>query len=153
MRLSLNMNSAVPFRKTGGLVLCAGGRQRSRVTLKWGAANTTQMARAIKTRTSGRKSVTRSEGATSRSANLPWLIQRAGALQITKSPALTKLAWLVHGFSTRPGGGSVLDGKPALNLGFTEWDDRERVAANRRKFSSAIGASETSPLITMKQFH
>jgi polyphenol oxidase len=110
------------------------------------------MARAIKTRTSGRRSVTRSESATSRSANLPWLIQRAGALQITKSPALAKLGWLVHGFSTRPGGASVVDGKPALNLGFTEWDDRERVGANRRKFLSTIGPGKMS-LITMRQFH
>lgn len=111
------------------------------------------MARALKTRTSGRRSVTRGERGASRSGNSPWLIRRAGALQIAESPALGKLGWLVHGFSTRPGGASVVNGKPALNLGFTEWDDRERVVANRRKFSSAIGSGKTAQLITMRQFH
>jgi hypothetical protein len=56
----------------------------------------------------------------------------------------------VQGFSTRPDGASVVDRKPTLNLGFTEWDDRERVSANRRKFITAIGDGK-EPLI--RQFH
>jgi YfiH family protein len=58
----------------------------------------------------------------------------------------------VHGFSTRHGGASLLAEKPALNLGFTEWDERERVEANRRKFLGALGARDM-PLVTMRQFH
>jgi polyphenol oxidase len=81
-----------------------------------------------------------------------WSIRRARGLQIVESRALAKLGWLVHGFSTRPGGESVLGGKRALNLGFTDWDARERVAANRAKFVSALSADEMS-LITLWQFH
>jgi polyphenol oxidase len=66
--------------------------------------------------------------------------------------ALAKLGWVAHGFSTRPGGASILDGKPALNLGFTGWDEQERVAANRAKFAGAIGARDM-PLVTLRQFH
>jgi hypothetical protein len=73
-------------------------------------------------------------------------------LQVVESRALAKLGWLVHGFSTRPGGASVLAGKPALNLGLTEWDERERVTANRAKFAQALGATRM-PLITLRQFH
>lgn len=69
-----------------------------------------------------------------------------------ESHALAGLSWLTHGFSTRTGGASVLDGKPALNLGFTEWDDRERVSANREQFAAAVGAGEMA-LVTLRQFH
>lgn len=81
-----------------------------------------------------------------------WTILRARGLQILESRALAKFGWIVHGFSTRPGGVSLLGGKPALNLGFTEWDDHERVAANREKFAAALGASAMS-LVTLRQFH
>ena len=52
----------------------------------------------------------------------------------------------------RPGGESVLDGKRVLNLGFTDWDTRERVAANRAKLTAAISADEMH-LVTLRQFH
>jgi YfiH family protein len=80
------------------------------------------------------------------------VIRRAGGLQVVESRALAKLRWLAHGFSTRSGGTSTLEGKPALNLGFTEWDERERVTGNREKFAAAIGAREM-PLVTLRQFH
>jgi polyphenol oxidase len=73
-------------------------------------------------------------------------------LQIVESRALARVGWLVHGFSTRPGGESVLGGKRVLNLGFTDWDLRERVGANRAKFAAALPAREMS-LITLRQFH
>ena len=110
------------------------------------------MARAIKTRSSGRGPAKRGDRTAPRSGSPARLIRRAGGLQVVESPALAKLAWLAHGFSTRPGGASTLDGKPALNLGFTEWDEREGVAANREKFMAAVGASKM-PLITLRQFH
>lgn len=81
-----------------------------------------------------------------------WTFLRASGLQILESRALSKIGRLVHGFSTRPGGASLLGGKPALNLGFTEWDDRERVAANRGRFAAALGAGDM-PLVTPWQFH
>jgi len=110
------------------------------------------MARAIKTPSSGRGPATREGRAAPRNGGTAWAIRRALGVQVLESRALGKLGWLVHGFSTRPGGASVLEGKPALNLGFTEWDERERVGANREKFLAALGARDL-PLITLRQFH
>lgn len=73
-------------------------------------------------------------------------------MQILQVPALAKLPWLVHGFSTRPGGVSLLNGEKALNLGFTEWDTKENVLENRRRFQSTLGASDLK-LISLKQIH
>lgn len=97
----------------------------------------------------------------------PWKLRRAGGLQILEAPQLARLDWLTHGFSTRPGGASEIPpagpGKAAarkggaaatgsLNLGFTEWDSRERVAENRAKFFRAIGAGKMR-VVTLRQFH
>lgn len=73
---------------------------------------------------------------------------------------LARLDWLVHGFSTRPGGESRIpeaaegkkSGEPVLNLGFAEWDQRERVTANRRRFYDALGAARLTP-VTLRQIH
>jgi YfiH family protein len=98
-----------------------------------------------------------------------WNLRRAGGLQILEASPFTQIDWLVHGFSTRPSGVSRLDstarnraGKRSddtrkatervLNLGFTDWDRRERVAENREKFFRAIGATNSQP-ITMRQIH
>jgi YfiH family protein len=111
------------------------------------------MARAIKTRSSGRAPKTREKREGSRAdEKSAWKIRRAGGVQVVESPALNKLKWLTHGFSTRPGGTSLVQKKPALNLGFTKWDDEKRVASNRGKFMSALDADKM-PLIAMRQFH
>lgn len=110
------------------------------------------MARAIKTRAPITKKPSRKSRDARAGGAAAWTIRRARGLQIVESRALAKIAWLTHGFSTRVGGSSVLEGKPALNLGFTEWDERDRVDANRGKFAQAIGASHL-PLITLCQFH
>jgi len=112
------------------------------------------MARAIKTRTTGRSSPKRkvSRSRAPRENGAGWNIRRARGLQVVESRALGKLKWLAHGFSTRPGGASSLEGKPALNLGFTEWDQRERVTANREKFAAAVGARGME-LVALRQFH
>jgi YfiH family protein len=89
-----------------------------------------------------------------------WALRRAAGLQILQAPALAKFDWLVHGFSTRPGGASELairrDGRNAtekvLNLGFTDWDTRERVLANRERFLAALDA-QRKRLITLRQIH
>jgi YfiH family protein len=72
-----------------------------------------------------------------------------GFLQV---PAFTAFPWLIHGFSTSPGGFSSLDGAKVLNLGFTEWDARENVQENRRAFQSAL-AADAFCLVSLKQFH
>jgi len=58
----------------------------------------------------------------------------------------------MHGYSTKPGGVSLLDGEKVLNLGFTEWDTKENVLENRRRFQSALGAADFK-LISLKQIH
>jgi polyphenol oxidase len=103
------------------------------------------------------KSAPRKHGPSSRAI---WDLRRAMGLQILESPALAKLDWLVHGFSTRPGGASELESMPSgkkkkeaiLNLGFTDWDKRERVEANRQKFFRAIGAAKMR-VVTLRQIH
>jgi YfiH family protein len=90
-----------------------------------------------------------------------WNLRRAGGLQILEAPAFTALDWLVHGFSTRPGGASELaasDGARknntdrVLNLGFTDWDSRACVLENRKKFFHAIGADKLRA-VTLRQIH
>jgi polyphenol oxidase len=78
--------------------------------------------------------------------------KKVRGLQLLQVPAFSKLPFLLHGFSTAPGGVSPLNGEKILNLGFTDWDSRENVLENRRRFQSALGA-EKFPLISLKQFH
>lgn len=75
-----------------------------------------------------------------------------GGSKILQLNALNKFPWLVHGFSTAPGGVSDLDGQKVLNLSFTDWDTRENVLENRKKFQTALRA-EKFPLINLKQIH
>lgn len=63
-----------------------------------------------------------------------------------------KLPWLVHGFSTRTGGASELNGEEVLNLSFMDWDQRESVEENRRRLQAAVDGSELT-LVPMKQIH
>jgi YfiH family protein len=82
-----------------------------------------------------------------RSAGVTFLIARP----------IARLPWAVQGFSTRLSGASHLDRSPrcrggVLNLGFTDWDTREAVEANRRAFLQAIGA-DGMKLVTLKQVH
>jgi YfiH family protein len=81
-----------------------------------------------------------------------WILIKVRGVQVLQVPALAKIPWLVHGFSTRPGGVSPLDGERVLNLGFTEGDTRENVIENRRRFQSALGANDLQ-LISLKQIH
>jgi len=85
-------------------------------------------------------------------SNSDWIERKLRGIRVLQVPALTRIPWLVHGFSTRPGGVSPLDGEKVLNLGFTEWDSRENVLENRRRFQSALGASDLK-LISLKQIH
>jgi hypothetical protein len=73
-------------------------------------------------------------------------------VKILQAPTFSKLPWLIHGFSTRAGGVSELNGERVLNLAFTDWDARENVLENRRRFQTAAGAPDL-PLVILKQFH
>lgn len=88
-------------------------------------------------------------------------------LNIIHVQQLSKLPWLVHGFSTRVGGFSKAYGKGSLNLGFTADDSRTAVERNRAAFLSQVGAaskqsdaaakrkkeSKLWPLVTLRQIH
>jgi YfiH family protein len=104
------------------------------------------LTNTVKTRRSTRKP--------SRGGSAPrgWTERKARGLHILEATALAKIPWLVHGFSTRPGGVSELHGEQVLNLGFAEWDTRENVLENRRRFQSALGA-DAMTLATLSQIH
>ena len=85
-------------------------------------------------------------------------------LNILRTPHLSELPWLIHGFSTRVGGFSRAYGKRDLNLGFTKDDAKSAVERNRRAFLHEVGAvSERRggrnshptvwPIVTLRQVH
>jgi polyphenol oxidase len=82
----------------------------------------------------------------------PWTLRISGGLQILQLKPFLDLLWLVHAFSTRSGGVSELSGQAILNLGFMEWDQRENVAENRRRFQLAASAKDFT-LVPLKQIH
>jgi YfiH family protein len=74
-------------------------------------------------------------------------------LQLLHSEKLAKLPWLIHAFSTRPGGVSRVYGENALNLGFTRQDTRAAVERNRALFLKQLGVANPRTLITLQQIH
>jgi YfiH family protein len=76
--------------------------------------------------------------------------------EILHADSLTPVPWLIHGFSTRPGGFSRAYGKPSLNLGFTREDTKRAVEKNRAAFLRQLGAVRKGrawPLVTLRQIH
>jgi len=96
---------------------------------------------------------------------VPNRVPRQDQLNILRAASLSKIPWLVHGFSTRPGGFSRAYGGHALNLGFTKDDSKNAVERNRAAFLRELGAGDepgqTSgrardqpwPLVTLRQVH
>jgi polyphenol oxidase len=81
---------------------------------------------------------------------------QAALLEVVRVPAWEDLSWLIHGFSTRLGGRTTVyrPGKPDLNLGFTDSDDRDVVTANRSQFVAAATAGrEVLGLVSLRQIH
>lgn len=76
---------------------------------------------------------------------------RPARLEVLRATALAGLPWLVHGFSTRPGGVSTAYGAMSLNLGFTADDPRRNVERNRELFLQALGVA--CPIVTARQVH
>jgi len=89
-----------------------------------------------------------------------WTLRRKEGLQILEGPELARLKWLVHGFSTRPGGASKLPRtergrktvENVLNLGFTDWDQTEVVTGNRQKFFDALAKNKMRTVL-LRQIH
>jgi polyphenol oxidase len=85
---------------------------------------------------------------------VPNRIPKQGKLEIVRASRLSKLPWLLHGFSTRVGGFSPAYGGAALNLGFTKDDSKAAVERNRAEFLRGLGGRpKPAPLITLRQIH
>jgi len=123
------------------------------------------MAKAKRVRQKGRgstktstKAVAKRRVAASAAGGLgrEWTERAVGGVRVLQVAAFSRIPWLVHGFSTRFGGVSELDGEKVLNLSFTDWDKRENVAENRKRFVSALGAADVArgmELVVLKQIH
>jgi polyphenol oxidase len=98
------------------------------------------------TRTSPRKRSNRKQ------LEKPWAARKLSGVTVLQVPAFMKIPWLVHGFSTRPGGVSDAGGEKVLNLGAVEWDTRENVEENKHRFQAAVGAADHT-LISLHQIH
>jgi polyphenol oxidase len=85
---------------------------------------------------------------------VPNRLSKQTELNILSVSRLSKLPWLVHGFSTRHGGFSRAYGGSALNLGFTKDDSRAAVERNRAAFLRELGLwKKPWPLVTLRQIH
>jgi YfiH family protein len=93
-----------------------------------------------------------------------WALRRVSGLEILTVRLFDSVPWVIHGFSTRKGGASRLNGVRTLNLGFTDWDSREAVTQNRSAFVRAVLAAEPAAksgskipieksLVTLRQAH
>jgi len=83
-------------------------------------------------------------------------VARRGAAGVVKIAAWEKFPWLQAGFSTRQGGGSRVYSFGEVgeqNLGWTNEDEAETVAENRRRFVAAVAGKGKHELVTMRQFH
>jgi polyphenol oxidase len=82
--------------------------------------------------------------------------KKQSKIAILQAPPLSRILWLVHGFSTRQGGASRAYGKgSSLNLGFTAHDEKTTVAKNRSAFVSAVtkGSKARWGLVNLRQVH
>jgi purine-nucleoside/S-methyl-5'-thioadenosine phosphorylase / adenosine deaminase len=97
---------------------------------------------------------------------VPTVTANRTQLKILCAKPLRQLSWLVHGFSSRPGGFSRVYGTSDLNLGFTKDDSKTAVQRNRAAFLRALGEPHKASaqtrhnpdtrswnLITVRQVH
>jgi YfiH family protein len=85
---------------------------------------------------------------------VPTRVSKQDTLHILRATHLGKFPWLVHGFSTRPGGYSRAYGGGALNLGLTKDDSESAVERNRSAFLHELGVgNQRWPLVTLRQVH
>lgn len=83
---------------------------------------------------------------------------QASRIRIVQSRLFAALPWLVHGFSTRPGGVSSLDEEYSrgreLNLAEMELDLPANIAENRRRFLRAwLPAARLDQVVSLRQIH
>ena len=83
-------------------------------------------------------------------------------LEVLRAESLSSFPWLLHGFSTRPGGVSTCYGGKTLTPNLTQHALAKNIERNRALFLEAVGArrgegkqggSEFWPLAQVKQIH
>jgi len=82
-------------------------------------------------------------------------------IEVLRAAPLSRIPWLVHGFSTRTGGASQVYGGKALNLGFRGDDSRGTVERNRNAFVAALSnaperrssARKAWAMVNLRQIH
>ena len=87
---------------------------------------------------------------------MPAKVSKKKQIEILHGDTLTRIPWLIHGFSTRTGGSSRVYGGNSLNLGITKHDTRTIVERNRSAFLKKLGAMNGRnpwPLIAVRQIH
>jgi YfiH family protein len=86
---------------------------------------------------------------------VPTPVSAKSRLQILQTARLNRIPWLIHAFSTRPGGYSRVYGGHALNLGFTKTDSKAAVERNRAAFLEELGIGKRQrwPLVALRQIH
>jgi YfiH family protein len=106
-------------------------------------------------------------GRSSRAPDLEWGVptltktrsiqgRKSTDLKLLQSSDLKHIPWLVHGFTTRPGGFTTSYCGRTLNLGFTKDDLRASVERNRKQvLLAANAATKGKPwlLVTLRQVH
>ena len=82
---------------------------------------------------------------------------KSPSIQILTTANLAGIPWLLHGFSTRPGGVSKVYGGGQLNLGVTPEDRPADVERNRQRLLKKLKAVDDQgrswPLVTLHQIH
>jgi len=87
---------------------------------------------------------------------VPIKTAKKASLTVLRAETVTRIPWLIRGFSTRLGGFSRVYGGRALNLGFTKEDSHSAVERNRTAFLQQLGAATGKkpwPLVTVRQIH
>lgn len=74
---------------------------------------------------------------------------------VLKAERFERFPWLIHGFSTRPGGHSRVYGGRSLNLGFTSHDTKRSVERNRALLLEQLGIGGVPgvAIVTLRQIH
>src|SRR5437899_12313172 len=67
-----------------------------------------------------------------------WALRRISGLELLTAEIFDSVPWLVHGFSTRKGGASGVNGVAALTWSSTDRDSREAVTQTRGAFVRAL---------------
>jgi len=82
---------------------------------------------------------------------------KTAEVKVLTAEKLAEIPWLVHGFSTRPGGVTTEYGGQQLNLGFTAEDAAKNVERNRLRFVRKLKARKADgspwPLVLLNQVH